>query len=176
MLETTAELAPAGPELSKEEIAAQLLKTLPQHEATQYYQSFSLTSVEQSVAQVQIGQQESVITGQSRSFPTRGGQPTRSNVYQNQHTGSMLTVQGRIHKTGQIAVELNFTSSRLEKIAAPPNNDQEVTTLPPKTLTLTSESTVIVEEGVPQVVFHSTETRDGKRVHSLLILTAEIQD
>lgn len=127
-----------------------------------------LTSLENQVASVQLGERRPVVNGASFA---RGGE--RFNTYQQEQFGTMLTMTARVDEGGRVVAELSFEMSRLDESIAAAESAAEGT--PPALRTATLQTTVSIPDGESVLLtdFDSQDSPDGKRLIGIVTATVD---
>lgn len=136
---------------------------------------FHLSTLENQKALIQIGERVPVTTGVQRfSSRASGGNTGRSVSYQD--TGSIVSATARIESDDRIVVELNIEQSRLKKSdLAPEGGDKKVAVFdPPKTSTLTVQSTVILRNGKAMLLGGRRRFVGASGSHTMILVSGRI--
>lgn len=147
---------------------AELLRTLDTDDSIRQVRKVRLTSLENNLAQVQLGEQRPVVSGQS--FGRSG---IRTNMYQQEQFGTIVTMTARIGDDDRIVAELTFEMSRLE--VSMETTESADAAVPPAKQTVTLQTTISLPVGEPVLItdFDSQDNPGETRLIGIVSATLE---
>jgi type II secretory pathway component GspD/PulD (secretin) len=147
---------------------AELLRLLDTDDSIRQVRKVRLSSLENNLAQVQLGEQRPVVSGES--FGRSG---IRTSMYQQEQLGTIVTMTARIDDDDRIVVELTFEMSRLEESMA--GTESADVPVPPAKQTVTLQTTISVPAGEPVLItdFNSQDNPADTRLIGIVTATAE---
>jgi len=153
-----------------EEITPDALAALEKAGKVQSLTRIRLPTIENQQAQFQFGERVPVVTGQTRF----GGRGEATASISMEKVGTILEVIPSVEADGSILVQLTLEKSRLvpqPKVEAP---GEAATPLPPRSVTVSSKTTIRLKAGKPAVV--AGQQADGKESsQTWILLTASAE-
>ena len=137
-----------------------------------------LTTLDGSKALIQIGEQTAVASGQQIGFGGRrggggneGAAPAVTTNYSMQQTGTKFQIRPRVEADGSVVLELSTEKSRI--VPAPAAEEgQEQAFQPPKTTTMTSQTTLRIPPGQTVLVGGLQAAGGGESGQVVLLVSA----
>jgi type II secretory pathway component GspD/PulD (secretin) len=175
---TIAEFTPEGRQAALDlgevvDIKARLAE-LEQQGQVKVFTRAHLTTLDGSKAMIQIGEQTAVATGQQ--FTGRrgeGGGPAFNTSYSMQQTGTMFQVRPRVEADGSVVLEFSAEKSRIVQVPQTATEEgQEQAFQPPKTTTMTSQTTLRIPPGQTVLVGGLQAAGDGESGQVVLLVSA----
>ena len=174
--EFTSEGREAALNLAEAEDLKARLAELEQQGQVKAFTRAHLTTLDGSKAMMQIGEETAVASGQTfTGRRSEGGPPGFSTSYTVRQTGTMFQVRPRVEADGSVVLELSAEKSRIVPVPpAPAEEGQEPAFQPPKTTTMTSQTTLRIPPGQTVLVGGLQAADAGASGQVVLLVSATV--
>lgn len=134
-------------------------------------------TLEQNSAEFQFSEVVPLITGRTVFPGGRGGNPmVQQPTFTREEAGTLISATPRVEESGTILVFLKVEQSRFETQPAQPQAEGEKDfPLPPSKEMQTCQTTVRIEDGVPEVVGGFATSAGRAATQSVVVLTAHVR-
>lgn len=135
-------------------------------------------TLEHCPAEFQFSEVVPLITGRTVFPGGRGGNPMMQQqpTFTREEAGTLISATSRVEEAGTILVELKVEQSRFEPQPGQPQAEGEKDfPLPPSKRVQNGRTTIRLKDGVPEVVRGFTSSTSDGTTHSVVLLTAHVQ-